>query len=116
MYRLRLIIGLVYTVDMVTETVVNDTRAARAELLARGYTVVTTTDQRKLLVTHADASGRLVADLLGTSKPDMVVSCYPANVAQVYPGLVVCGDWAEETGILWRDGSIVYAPRNEFDI
>lgn len=100
---------------MVTEAVVTDTRAARAELLARGYTVVTTTDNRDLLVTHADASGRLVASLLGTNKPDMVVSCYPANVAQVYPGLVVCGDWSEETGILWRDGAIVYAPRSEFN-
>ena len=101
---------------MVTETVVTDTRSARAELLARGYTVVTTTDSRNLLVTHADASGRLVASLLGTSKPDMVISCYPANVAQVYPGLVVCGNWAEETGILWRDGSIVYAPKSEFNL
>lgn len=99
---------------MVTETVVTDTRAARAELLARGYTVVTTTDKRSLLVTHADASGRLVANLLGTSKPDMVVSCYPANVARRY-NLPVCGDWEEETGILWRDGAIVYAPRSEFN-
>lgn len=101
---------------MVTETVVTDTRAARAELLARGYTVVTTTDKRNLLVTHADSTGKLVTSLLGTSRPDMVVSCYPANVAQVYPGLAVCGDWAEETGILWRDGSIAYAPKSEFNL
>lgn len=101
---------------MVTEAVVTDTKQARAELLARGYTVVTTTDRRNLLVTHADASGKLVASLLGTSKPDVVVSCYPANVAQTYPGLVVCGDWAEETGILWRDGAVVYAPKSEFNL
>lgn len=101
---------------MVTEAVVTDTKQARAELLARGYTVVTTTDQRNLLVTHADETGKLVASLLGVSKPDMVVSCYPASVAQAYPGLVVCGDWAEQTGILWRDGSIAYAPKSEFNL
>lgn len=101
---------------MVTEAVVSDTRAARAELARRGYTVVTTTDNRSLLVTHADATGKLVANLLGASKPDQVISCYPANVAQAYPGLSVCGDWREETGILWRDGEIVYAPRSEFNL
>lgn len=103
-----------YSIDVNTQAI--DPRPnARDEFLARGWVALSASDGRSILVTHADETGRLVANLSDvTRKPDMIVCCYPGLVSARY-GIETCGTWAEETGILWRDGAITYAPRSEFN-
>ena len=100
--------------SMNTQTIAHNP-TARAEFLAQGWVLLSGSDGRSILVTHADEMGRLVANLAAvTRKPDLVVCCYPGLVSARY-GIETCGTWSEETGILWRDGAIVYAPRSEFN-
>ena len=106
--------GLWYSIGMNTQAI-DPKPAARAKFLAQGWVLLSGSDGRSILVTHADEMGRLVVNLSGvTNKPDLIVCCYPGLVSARY-GIETCGTWAEETGILWRDGAITYAPRSEFN-